>query len=92
MISADFLKVFGVLTAVICALSVRKCWRLQYVPLHWLFLVAMMIGSAGVAVFYIEIDRGVLTFERLVQVSRMLWFFVLLNTALMAISVMVYRE
>ena len=92
MISASFLETFGVITAVICALSVRKCWRLQYVPLNWLFLVSMMIGAAGVAVFYFEIDRGVLGFDKLVQVSRVLWFFVLLNNALMAISVLVYRE
>jgi hypothetical protein len=92
MISADFIKIFGLLTALICALAIRKCWRLQYVPLHWLFIVAMMIGSVGIAVFYFEIDRGVLSFERLIIVSRVLWFFVLLNTALMAGSVLVYRE
>ena len=92
MISGDFLETFGIITALICAVAIRKCWRLQFVPLHWLFLVAMMIGSAGVAVFYFEIDRGVLGFDKLVQVSRVLWFFVLLNNALMAISVLVYRE
>ena len=92
MISADLIKVLGLLTVLICALSVRKCWRLQYVPLHWLFLIAMMIGAAGIAVFYFEIDRGVLGLDRLIPVSRALWFFVLLNTALMAGSVLVYRE
>lgn len=92
MISADLIKILGVLTVLICALSVRKCWRLQYVPLHWLFLVAMMIGSVGVVVFYFEIDRGVLRIEQLIPVSRALWFFVLLNTALMSGSVLVYRE
>ena len=92
MISSDLLQIFGFITALICALAIRKCWRLQYVPLHWLFLVAMMIGSAGVTVFYFEIDRGVLSLDQLMPVRRALWFFVLLNTALMASSVLVYRE
>jgi len=92
MISADLLKILGLLTSLVCLLSIRKCWRLQYVPLHWLFLVSMMIGSVGVVVFYFEIDRGVLRIEQLIPVSRALWFFVLLNTALMAGSVLVYRE
>ena len=92
MISVDLLQILSVLTVLICALSIRKCWRLQYVPLHWLFLVAMMIGAAGIAAFYFEIDRGVLDIEQLTRVSRLLWFFVLLNTALMAGSVLVYRE
>jgi hypothetical protein len=52
----------------------------------------MMFVAAGIAVFYFEIDRGVLSFERLILVSRALWFFVLLNTALIASSVLVYRE
>jgi hypothetical protein len=92
MISTDLLKVLGLLTALICALAIRKCWRLQYVPLNWFFLVSMMFVAAGIAVFYFEIDRGVLSFERLILVSRALWFFVLLNTALIASSVLVYRE
>ena len=92
MISTDLIKILGALTVLICALSVKKCWRLQYVPLHWLFPVAIMIGAAGVTAFYFEIDRGVLSMERLTSISRLLWFFVLLNTALMAGSVLVYRE
>jgi len=92
MISIELIQVFGIVTGIFCAFAVYKCRKLTYIPLHWLFFVAMMLGAFGISALYFEIGREAWTMAQLIPITRLLWFFVLLSTSLMAISVLIYRE
>ena len=91
MISAEFLIVASIATALLWAWAM---WRLYHeaVPIHWLFSLSFISGSIGIALFYYEISYGLFGISDLIFFSRLLWALVILTTALLAISVLVYRR
>jgi len=91
MISSQFLIVAGITTALLWGWA---GWRLYHeaVPIHWLFSLSFISGSIGIGLFYYEISYGLFGFSDLIFFSRLLWALVLLTTAMLAISVLVYRR
>jgi len=92
MISIELLQIFGIVTGIFCMFATYKCWRLTYIPLHWVFFAALMLISFGVSVFYFEVGHELLTMDQLRFASRWLYFADLVVITIMAISVLIYRE
>jgi hypothetical protein len=92
MISSQFLIITGIITALLWIPAGIRLYK-EAVPIQWLFAAAFILGSLGIAYFYYEISYGLFSeFIDLIVVSRYLWALILLTTALLAISVMVYRR
>jgi len=91
LISSDFLEWFGILTALFGVLAIVKWWRSEFIPVHWIAFVAMIIGSLGISMFMYEVGRGDFSTSQLIMLSRWLWFFVLAITFLMFTGVLVYK-
>jgi len=92
LISSDFLEWFSIMTALFGVLAIVKWWRSDFVPLHWIFFVAMTMGVIGISLFYHEIQRGDFGLSELIVFSRWLWFFVVSSTLLIFVSVLMYRK
>jgi hypothetical protein len=92
MISSEIIQVVSVITSILCLLAILKWWKCEYIPLHWIFFLAMMLGSLGFFAFHWQVVHGELTTSQLVYLSRLLFMFVLGCTSLMAISVLIYRK
>ena len=92
MISSDLIQLVGIVTAVLCVAAVVKWWKSEYTPQHWLFFASRALGALGIVGFYYAIDHSVLDYAQLIIVSRWLWLLVLVNMALLAISVLAYRK
>ena len=61
------------------------------VPIHWMFGAAFIMMLLGISAFYYEITYSL--FGIVMQpVSRVIWTFVILTMAILAISVLVYRR
>jgi hypothetical protein len=92
MISSQFLIITGIITALLWIPAGIRLYK-EAVPIQWLFAAAFIFGSLGISCFYYEVSYGLFGgFINLFIVSRYLWALVLLTTALLAISVMVYRR
>ena len=88
MIFPELIIVVGIITTVLCTI-VGWRFRGQNVPVSANMFVMMAGGSLAIALFYggVRIDAG-----GLVEASRWLWMFILLSTAIMAISVLILKR
>ena len=91
MINPQFLIAFALLTALLWIPAGLRLYK-QAIPLHWLFAVAFILGSLGIAAFYLEIEYGLLFGLDRVVFSRWLWSIVLGVTSFLAVSILVYRR
>ena len=92
MINSQFLIITGIVTALLWIPAGIRLYK-ETVPMQWLFSISFILGSLGISYFYYEISYGLFSgFVDLVIVSRVLWSLVLLTTALLAISIMVYKR
>ena len=88
MIPIELIIISGVIIAIPCAV-VGWRFRGQNVPVSANMFIMMAGGSLAIALFYggVRIDAG-----GLVEASRWLWMFILLSTAIMAISVLILKR
>ena len=77
------------------AWSVALRYRHRMVPVGWRSFVAMGLGTVAIAAFYLGIAHAnyhgdsVLPF---VPYSRILWVFIVIATAMMAIGVLIIKQ
>jgi len=88
------LVIGATITAILC-FAVAWRWRGRMVPVGWRAFVAMALGCISIAAFYVNIANLHWLGERsskLIPYSRVLWWFIIISTALMALSVLVINE
>ena len=91
MINSDFLIWAGIATALLWIPAGIRLYK-EAVPIHWLFSPSFIFGAFGIGYFYYEVSYGLIAGLNLITVSRILWLLVLFTTALLAVSVLVYRR
>ena len=91
MISSQFLIVASITTALLWGWAMFRLYK-EAVPIHWTFSLSFIFGLFGIAMFYYEISYGLFGITDLIFFSRLLWTLVILTTALLAISILVYRR
>ena len=90
MISSQFLIFSSAGAALLWAWAMVRLYR-EDVPIHWMFGAAFIMMLLGISAFYYEITYSL--FGLVMQpVSRVIWTFVILTMAILAVSVLVYRR
>ena len=89
MTGAIGLVILAIITAVLCFVVAWR-WRGRMVWIDWTTFLAMGLGSAAIGIFYLAIitagnDSNLISF---VPFSRIIFVFILLMTALMAVFVL----
>lgn len=86
-LGAVIIMAIGLITATM-SVYVGWKWRGKYIPVSWRSFISMGLGSIGISALYVHIiyshDLSIA-----IPLSRVLWFFVLLLTLLMAVGVLV---
>ena len=96
MISSDLIIISGLITAFLCAVVVilwRVIGKVEFVSVHWTMFVAMSIGALVMGWFHFDIKRIIARGGSpllLVPLSRFIFEFVLVSTALIALGAIFY--
>ena len=92
MASAAGLTILGLVTTILCSVAVIRLVKGLITPAPWLMYVAMGLGAFAISAFYFAITFGLATTEVLIVMSRFLWAFVLMNTSLFALGVLLAKN
>jgi hypothetical protein len=90
MIQIHILIVGSIITAILCLVAAWQ-WRGRMVPIGWRVFLMMGLGSLAIGAFYVANLAGE-DMVTLIPFSRILWGFILLNTALIAVSALIVRD
>lgn len=93
-ITSNMIIVSAVATMILCVVTIVLYYH-EFVPVHWLFFVAMAIGAAVMGWFHfnviamLENQKDAMS---MVGLSRLVYMFILLSTSMINISAILYNR